>query len=252
MFAAEKKIAPDEVASPDPGDQRRTPIFIICSSRPRVGRTLIARLLTEYFLADDRRVVAFDVNPDDPVLGDYLPAQVVPADVTDIRGQMALFDRLIVNDAIPKVIDLANSQFGRFFDLCEQIGFVEEARGRAIDLAALFVSDDHMRSSLALAELRRRFREVTLVEVHNEGVRRGYRSDFLTLPGSGGIEMRIAPLLPESIVAIEKPGFSFAGYLRKPPIYRTEVDGWISRSFIAFRDLELRLSLEEFGRLLRR
>jgi hypothetical protein len=252
MFAAERDVARGHPGLTESEYQRRTPIFIICSSRPRVGRTLIARLLTEYFLADNRRVVAFDVNPDDPVFSDHLPAHAVPADVTGIEGQMALFDRLIVNDETPKVIDLANSQFGRFFDLCEQIDFVSEARARAIDLAALFITDDHTRSSLAFGELRRRFEGITLVEVHNEGVRRGYRSDFLKLPGAGNIEMTIARLLPESIVAIEKPGFSFAGYLRKPPIYRTELDAWISGGFIAFRDLELRLSLEEFGRLLRR
>jgi hypothetical protein len=43
--------------------QRRTPIFIVTSSRPRVGKTLIARALTEYFRVQSRPVAAFDVNP---------------------------------------------------------------------------------------------------------------------------------------------------------------------------------------------
>jgi hypothetical protein len=251
MFAADGSLAPRGTEVAGTSGPGRTPIFVVCSSRPRVGRTLIARLLTEYFVADDRRVLAFDVNPDDPVLSDYLPAYAVPADVTNITGQMALFDRLIVPDSIPKVIDLANSQFGRFFDLSVQIGFVEEAERRSISLTALFVSDDHMRSSLAFGELRRRLAGVTLVEVHNDGVKRSHRRDFLQLPGSG-MEMRIAGLAPDSIAMVEKPGFSFAAHLRKPPIYRTELDGWISGNFIAFRDLELRISLEEFSRLLRR
>ena len=54
--------------------QRRTPIFIVTSSRPRVGKTLIARALTEYFCAQNRPVAAFDVNPDEFNLIDHLPA----------------------------------------------------------------------------------------------------------------------------------------------------------------------------------
>ena len=45
--------------------QRRTPIFIVTSSRPRVGKTLVARALTEYFPAQNRPIQAFDVNPDE-------------------------------------------------------------------------------------------------------------------------------------------------------------------------------------------
>ena len=37
---------------------RQTPIFVITSARPRVGKTLVARALTEYFLALRKPVVA--------------------------------------------------------------------------------------------------------------------------------------------------------------------------------------------------
>jgi hypothetical protein len=229
----------------------RTAIYVVCSARPRVGRTLVARLLVEYFLRDRRRVLAYDANPDDPLLTDHLPAHSVPADVSNIRGQMALFDRLIIDDGIPKVIDLTATQFGMFFDLWEKTSFVEESHKRGIVLAVLFVTDEHIRSMLALGDLRSRFKDITMVEVHNEGVRRDHRAAFFKLPRSGAIEMRLPCLTRESVAAIETPGFTFAEYLRDRPLYRTEIDGWIGRAFVAFRDLELRVSLEEFGRLLR-
>ena len=65
--------------------QRRTPIFIVTSSRPRVGKTLIARAMTEYFLAQGRPVAAFDVNPDDFKLMDHLPADTAAASIDAIR-----------------------------------------------------------------------------------------------------------------------------------------------------------------------
>ena len=41
---------------------RQTPVYIICSPRPLVGKTLIARLLSEFLLLKDGKVLAFDVN----------------------------------------------------------------------------------------------------------------------------------------------------------------------------------------------
>jgi hypothetical protein len=40
----------------------RTAVYIICSPRPLVGKTLIARLLTEYLLLKHGAVAAFDIN----------------------------------------------------------------------------------------------------------------------------------------------------------------------------------------------
>ncbi len=39
-----------------------TPVYIICSPRPLVGKTLLARLLSEFLLLKDGTVSAFDIN----------------------------------------------------------------------------------------------------------------------------------------------------------------------------------------------
>ena len=39
-----------------------TPVYIICSPRPLVGKTLMARLLSEFLLLKNGTVVSFDVN----------------------------------------------------------------------------------------------------------------------------------------------------------------------------------------------
>ena len=86
--------------------QRRTPVFIVTSSRPRVGKTLVARALTEYFCGQSRPVAAFDVNPGEFKLIDHLPAYTAAASIGDTRGEMALFDQLVAEDEVPKVVDL--------------------------------------------------------------------------------------------------------------------------------------------------
>ena len=100
-----------------------TPVYIICSPRPLVGKTLIARLLCEFLLLKNGTVNAFDINLKEPSLLEYLPRVTETAEVDNTFGKMQLMDRLIVNDAVAKVIDLGFHAFDEFFRMSEEIGF---------------------------------------------------------------------------------------------------------------------------------
>ena len=148
--------------------------------RPRVGKTLIARALTEYFCAQSRPVAAFDVNPDEFTLIDHLPAYTAAASLNDTRGEMALFDQLVLEDEVPKVVDLGHQLFERFFAVMQQIDFTAEARRRAIAPMVLFVADPDERARQGYAMLTDRFPDLPLVPVFNESVQRvgAYRATF--------------------------------------------------------------------------
>src|SRR5271156_1676439 len=109
-----------------------TPVYIICSPRPQVGKTLIARLMSEFQLLKNGTVVAFDINLKEPSLLEYLPKITETAEVDDTFGKMALMDRLIVNDGIAKVIDLGFPALENFFEMTEKMGFRKEAARRGI------------------------------------------------------------------------------------------------------------------------
>ena len=80
----------------------RTPIYIICSPRPQVGKTLVARLLGEFLLLQRGDVVAFDVILKEPLLLDFLPHHTETAEVDDTFSKMkptlvyALFGGLLL------------------------------------------------------------------------------------------------------------------------------------------------------------
>ena len=76
---------------------QQAPLYIVASPRPRVGKTLIARLLIEFFRLSDRAVVGYDLEPREPTFAGYFPQLVATVDIADTRGQMALFDRVIGN-----------------------------------------------------------------------------------------------------------------------------------------------------------
>jgi len=76
-----------------------TPVYIICSPRPLVGKTLMARQLSEFLLLKNGDVAAFDINLKEPSLVEYLPRNTETAELDNTFGKMALMDRVILNEA---------------------------------------------------------------------------------------------------------------------------------------------------------
>ena len=52
---------------------KTTPLYVVCSPCRRVGKTLVSRLLAEFYVVNDRPVAAFDLADEGPQLIDYLP-----------------------------------------------------------------------------------------------------------------------------------------------------------------------------------
>jgi hypothetical protein len=231
---------------------RRTPIFIITSSRPRVGKTLIARALTEYFLAQSRPVQAFDINPDDFKLLDHLPAYTAAASISDINGEMALFDQLVLEDDVPKVLDLGHQLFDRFFAVMRQIDFGAELRRRAIAPMVLYLADPDERSRQGYAMLKDRFPDLALVPLFNEAVPQIARCMENFPPTRlGGDPVTIPALTPVVRSVVDRKNFSFLAYVLKTKDSTSELYQWMARVFVDFRELEVRLLLGEAAPQLR-
>ena len=150
-----------------------TPVYIVCSPRPQVGKTLIARLLSEFLLLKNGRVVSFDISLKEPSLLDYLPDITETADVIDTYGKMQLMDRIIVDDGLAKVIDLGFHAFDEFFKMSDQIGFMKEAARRNVAPVVLFMADTDRVSGRAHEMLRQQIPPANLMTVDNEFVVRG-------------------------------------------------------------------------------
>ena len=214
-----------------------TPVYIVCSPRPLVGKTLIARLLSEFLLLKNGAVISFDINLKEPSLLDYLPDTTETADVIDTFGKMQLMDRLIVDDGLAKVIDLGFHAFDEFFRMTEQIGFLKEAARRGVAPVILFVADTDRVSAAAYSMLQRQIPANALVAVDNEHVVRG------ELPAAmeQGRVLRISALPVFLKTYIDRLSFSFTGYLRSEKDASTELHQWIRRNYTGFRELELSL-----------
>jgi hypothetical protein len=217
-----------------------TPVYIICSPRPQVGKTLVARLLGEFLLLKNGAVAAFDINLKEPTLLDYLPGITETADVIDTYGKMQLMDRVIVDDGLAKLIDLGFHAFDEFFKMSEQIGFLKEAERRNVAPIILFVADTDRASARGFETLQQQIPPSNLVVVDNELVVRGELPEAM----ERGRVLRI-PALPTFLKTyISRLTFSFTDYLRQEKDSSTELHQWIRRNYTVLRDLEASLTMQ--------
>ncbi|MGB7035633.1 MAG: hypothetical protein WBD71_08900 [Xanthobacteraceae bacterium] len=231
---------------------QHTPLYIIASRHPRVGKTLLARLLLEFFRSSGRAsLVGYDLDPREPALAPHFPNQVWTVDIADTRGQMALFDRLVSDEWRTTIIDLGYSLFDQFFEVMAEIGFEQEAQRRGIHPIVLFITDGASATARTYSGLRRRLPRTTFVPVHNEAASFMFiPQDFPPSRTDCGV-IRIPRLSPIVRGVIDRPGFSFASYMERQPGGPTEVHSWIGGVFAQFRELELRLLIGELDSSLR-
>jgi hypothetical protein len=231
--------------------RRTTPLYVICSPQRRVGKTLLTRLLAEFYLIDGRPVAAFDLADEGPQLADYLPGCTTIADISDAPGQMALFDRILGDRQATKIIDLSHRTFQEFFSIAEQIGFFEEARRQAIEPLILFMIDPGPKSARAYAILRHWLAEASLLPVRNQIVAKGipYCAAF---PNESTVPISLEiPVLGASLkTLVDQESFSFTNFWRTTPVslpvrMDDELRAWIKRIFLQFREIELWLMCEE-------
>jgi hypothetical protein len=228
----------------------RSSITIIASPRPRVGKTLLARLLADFHRQEGRAVATFDLNAGDKTLTHFLPEQTTIASIRDINGQIALFDSLLADENMTKVIDLGYESFESFFAVTHQIGFVEEARSRSIAVAILFTMAPDKTSVEAYRSLRARFSHATLAPVHNEMLGPAQHRDKYPLASGSPLLVHLPVLALGLRKYIGTPPFSFispnmsdAGAIS--PDVHLELQRWLRRIHLEFRELDLRILLAD-------
>ncbi|HEY5225480.1 MAG TPA: hypothetical protein VIJ06_01690 [Methylovirgula sp.] len=226
----------------------RTPVFIVCSPAGRVGKSLVARLLGDYFLATKRSFRGFDTDPHESVFGARFPQECVVCDLTAVSGQMALFDSLLVNDEVPKIIDLWHRSMDSFFALIDHTDFIAEAMSIAVEPIFFFIADASARSLDAANRLSARYPDLQMINVENAGAAPISRDQLARYPASG--IFKVGALDPVLRHAIEDPNFSLSRFVLAPPstmsiVLRSTLRDWLGRVFSQLRSLELRLTLEQ-------
>lgn len=230
-----------------------TSVTIIASPRPRVGKTLLSRVVADFHHHEGQPVTAYDLGTGAGTLGDYLPWTTQQASIGDVKGQMALFDALVADDDVNRVVDLGNANFADFFELAEQIGFADEALARGIAPLVFYLLTPDRTSIEAFRRLRRHLPGLIMVPVHNEifGVTQ-HRDRYAIAPNDNVV--RLPVLAPGLRRYAEVPPFSFAD----PPLgdlpeqADEELRRWLRKIWLELHQLYLRVLLADLRAALSR
>jgi hypothetical protein len=222
---------------------------IVASLHARAGKTLLSRVLAEYFILSGRRPLLFDTDTSECRLCACFPHETIVVDLGHVPDQMTLFDTLAMASPEARVVDVSHQSFRKFFRVMQDIDFLAEAREPHVDTAIFYIADRNADSYEEAARLRERFRDCAFVAVENafngppaEPVRRSNAfQDFVTQ----ALHMTLPVLDPAATVALADPQFSLSEFMRQPVAMgeatlapsspaldaRTSLRSWLMRMF---------------------
>lgn len=229
--------------------RRRTPVFFVCSPHSRTGVTTAARLVTDYYLSRGVAVEGFDTDSREPRYAVFFPGLSQVVDLADVKGQISLFDRLLVPDDVPKVVDVWSRSFDQLFATIAEIGFLEEARHAGVEPFILFQSDSTQSAASNARLLNTTWPNLWMTVIHNEGAAPlgADAHQFLSLyPARGKL---VIPRLESPIArALDDDRLSLSNFLQAPPpdmsiVVRAALKAWLIPIFTQLQSFELRLDL---------
>jgi hypothetical protein len=226
-----------------------TYLYFVCSTHPRVGKTLMARLLIEFQHANERPVLGFDLGSDGPALAEFLPEFAASASIDGVREQMALFEPLVRGDGAPRVVDVGHRALATLFMLMRDVDFAAAAGLRAIRPIVLYVAASGDQSMRGYAILRDQFPSFGFVPVSNEAIVGS--ADIVPYYAStiAGAPVLLLPAVSADLqVQIDQRPCSLIGLHQLgeeafPPGVWAELDDWLRRCFRQMRELDVALQM---------
>ncbi len=218
--------------------------IVVASLHGRTGKTLLARVIAEYFLLSGEQPFIFDTDAVDHRLLTLFPHDATVIDLAQVPQQMMLFDTMAEASRESRVVDLTHRSFGQFFDLMRQTDFIVEARSRRVEPVIVYIPDRRHDSFEAGVALGRRFPDCAFVVVENayhgpprESTRQSEAYRALKAHDLRFVMPRLSPDITE---ALEEPALSLGDFMRRPLSHadaarlpeelrraRTELRGWL-------------------------
>lgn len=222
----------------------RSFVFVVCSPHPRAGVTTTATLLSEYFTWRGLSVEGFDTDPYESAFANRFPDRVEVTDISTIQGQISLFDKLLIFDDKPRIVDVWNRSFQKFFTILQETGFAEEARRLSIEIVLIYCADELPASLVTAKQISLLWPDMPMIVVGNEGAAEfqaninHFLANFPTR-----LSLHIRELDPQVSRSINKDSFSYAEFLKNPPfdmsiIVRSALRKWLVHVFTQFQRLE--------------
>ena len=230
----------------------RPALHIICSDRARNGKTLLARLLTDWLLLGGEDPFVIDLDAPDAPLATRYPDHSLAADFSRVTGRVAVFDTIMNDAGRSHVLDLPARDLADFLSEAEKIGFFDAARDIGLEVVFLFMVDRSRKSVLKAREVAQAVSPCPLHPARNTYVGDLLDDDevaelYLDLFVTG--EIVLPKLSAGSMATVEDTGFSFRDFVEErieaPSSFQQfELLDFVNTVFDQLARLRLRLDLD--------
>ncbi len=192
--------------------------IIVASLRARNGKTLLARLIADYFLLVGDRPEIFDTDAVERTLAGFFPELTTVIDFDRVPDQMKLFDTLQAAPPATQVIDVTHRSFQKFFKLMREIDYAAEARSRGIEPVIFYIPERDPESYEQGRLLHERCKDCAFVLVENAHLgeigKDTRRCTAYATFKSHYLRMTLPQLDPFFTGVIEDPKLSLSDFMR--------------------------------------
>ncbi len=230
----------------------RPALHIICSDRARNGKTLLARLLTDWLLLGGGDPFVIDLDAPDAPLAARHPERALTADFSRVTGRVAVFDTIINDAGRSHVLDLPARDLDGFLSEADKIGFLDAAREAGLEVVFLFMVDRSRKSVLKAREIAQVVAPCVLHPARNTYVGDLLDDDevaelYLDLFVKG--EIVLPRLSAGAMATVEETAFTFRdfmqGRIEAPSSFQHyELSDFVNTVFDQLAKLRLRLDLD--------
>ena len=232
-------------------------IYVVCSDRARNGKSLLVRLYADFLLAIDRDPLIIDADAPGGRVAGYFPDRSIIVDLDSVKGQMTALDTMLMMPERDYLIDLPARQFTRFFDVLEELNFIEESRAAGLELIILYIVEPSLSSLKTAKDVWLSYPHDRFIAVRNEAF--GHVLDrydeakiYFDISAYGEIAL---PKMPTDIMeVVDAPDFSFRSLLDGEnfglDIEETRrLRGFAQMVFSQMRDIQLKIDIVDLKKM---
>lgn len=131
-------------------------IYLVCSDRDGNGKTLLARVLVDFLLMEERDPFCFDLGTPAGKLRGYFPGRTALVDFTDAAGREKLLSTLTDRPGRDYVIDIPAAQLAEFCEAANAAGLAAKAHAKGSAIAVLYIVDreeSSLKTAVALEQI---------------------------------------------------------------------------------------------------
>lgn len=210
--------------------RNRAPLIIIVGAdKGGVGKTTVARALTDYLQRKGVKVRAFDTESGEGVLKRFVPAARL-IDGATVPGQMAVVDSA-AEDAVT-LVDARAGLLGPILKAFHRIDLLRDVKEGTLRLLVLHVVGPSMASAAEITPVMEALEGANLIRVDCE------TAPDVTFPPAvdGEVTMKVPYLDAAAYEAVDGMGQSFATFGTEAPsrVLRGQVSAWLRDVHTAF------------------